>query len=181
VEDANGADERRRLYHAYLVALRMQGLPGIEPQRVAALESLRRDLPLFGRDGAQVRAGCELAFTLQQLGQASAATTLFVESQEIKIKQSAVRRAEFLSNPAPAGACAHWMAAAGRAEQARSAVEQVLEARRNGFASQGSGPKAGAERTLQELAMILSESEAGEIDWLTGARLTHERVPGEYP
>jgi hypothetical protein len=64
------------------------------------------------------------------------------------------------------------MNAAGMAGQASSAVEQVIGARRDWLTSRGDGPRADAQRTLMELALILSEAESGEIDWSTGTRLT---------
>jgi hypothetical protein len=172
VEEATGVDERRRLYHAYLAVLRMKNTAGTDSQRADALEALRSNLTSFATADARVRAGCELAFTLQQVGQSSAAAALFAESQQIKIESGAAAGDLPFRKPPPVGACAYWMNAAGMAGQASSAVEQVIGARRDWLTSRGDGPRADAQRTLMELALILSEAESGEIDWSTGTRLT---------
>jgi hypothetical protein len=166
IESATDAGERRRVYHAYLATLRRSSPPGTSEQRQQALESLRRNLDLFTDVGERARAGCELAFTYQQLGSSAPAATEFASVRKLPPRP---RGREAGTPPLPVGACAYWMSSTPMSVQASSELARTFEAQRATL--QPNNGMTAPERALQELALIASESEAGEIDWATGTRL----------
>jgi hypothetical protein len=140
IASALDMQERRRVYHAYLVALRLRNPPGTEPQRSATLESLRRSLGLFTNLSERARAGCELAFTYQESGQTDAAATQFADAQNLK--PSSDRPHERRGPPLPAGACAYWISATPFGPRARDEMSRIIEARKS-HAAGGLAPLSG--------------------------------------
>ena len=156
------------MYHAYLSALRMSNSPGTDLQRGSALEALRRNLDLFIDAGERARASCELAFTSQYIGQSTAAAVQLNDAQNLSLPPGT--RRETGAAPLPAGACVYWMSSTPMSVQARGQLDQILQLRRSW--AQSSNGMTRPEQALQELALIESESETGEIDWPTGSRFT---------